>query len=105
MADHYVRGRPLGEGTWGQVYEAFRKDNNKRVAIKRMRGKEPQHGLDFTALREIKYLQEIKGPYIEDVSSCGSLVFVHMNVSHDAVVTGSISPERRSSFGSGILSV
>jgi cyclin-dependent kinase 7 len=68
MADHYIRGKPLGEGTWGQVYEAFRKDDNRRVAIKRMRGKEPQFGLDFTALREIKYLQEIKGPHIEDVS-------------------------------------
>jgi cyclin-dependent kinase 7 len=68
MVERYIRGRPLGEGTWGQVYEAFRKEDNKRVAIKRMRGKEPEFGLDFTALREIKYLQEIKGPFIEDVS-------------------------------------
>ena len=68
MAERYTRGRTLGEGTWGQVYEAVRKDDSLRVAIKRMRGNNPQFGLDFTALREIKYLQEIKGNYIENVS-------------------------------------
>jgi hypothetical protein len=41
IADKFVKGKALGEGTWGQVYEAYTQDNTvpyNRVAIKRMRG-------------------------------------------------------------------
>ena len=38
-SDKYIRGRNLGEGTWGIVYEATRKIDGLRVAIKRMKRK------------------------------------------------------------------
>jgi cyclin-dependent kinase 7 len=67
-ANRYVKGRQLGEGTWGVVYEGFSKADNSLVAIKRIRpmvGKEKGiYGVNFSALREIKYLKEIKHDYI-----------------------------------------
>lgn len=68
MANKYVKGRLLGEGTWGVVYEGTSKVDNSLVAIKRIRpmvGKEKGiYGVNFSALREIKYLKEIKHEYI-----------------------------------------
>jgi cyclin-dependent kinase 7 len=81
MAEKYVRGRTLGEGTWGQVYMATRREDGLAVAIKRMKGKDQlQVGLDFTALREIKYLQELKCEYIVNVSDslrCYRSLIIH----------------------------
>jgi cyclin-dependent kinase 7 len=65
--EKYNRGQTLGEGTWGIVYEAIRKKDRKVVAIKRMKGKDPKSGVDFTALREVKYLQDLRSPYIIDL--------------------------------------
>eukprot|EP01041_Mallomonas_annulata_P008900 gene8900-18418_t len=57
----YVRGRFLGEGTWGTVFEATRKSDNRRVGVKLIKlSKEAKQGVAFTALREVKYLQELK---------------------------------------------
>jgi cyclin-dependent kinase 7 len=62
MALKYERGRTLGQGTYAVVYEAFRKTDSLPVAIKRMKGGQPASvGVDFTGLREIKYLQLLKG--------------------------------------------
>jgi cyclin-dependent kinase 7 len=58
MVDAYRRGKVLGQGTWGCVYEAVSLTSKEKVAIKRIDAK--QDGLDFTALREVKYLQELK---------------------------------------------
>lgn len=67
MADGYVRGIALGEGTWGLVYEATRRADGRRVAIKRIKPMEPQFGINFTALREIKHLQELHSVNIVNV--------------------------------------
>ncbi len=75
MVDNYIRGVALGEGTWGQVYEATRKSDNKRVAIKRIKPMDPHLGINFTALREIKYLREFKSDHVVDVSAVLYVVF------------------------------
>lgn len=68
---HYRKGRTLGEGTWGVVYEAERQEGTQQrlVAIKRMKGTADMSGVgkqnggsfgvDFTALREVRYLQDL----------------------------------------------
>jgi serine/threonine protein kinase len=67
MADGYIRGVALGEGTWGHVFEATRKVDGRKVAIKRIKPMDPHLGVNFTALREIKHLQEFQSPFIVDV--------------------------------------
>jgi len=38
MLSSYRLEKVLGEGTWGLVYEAFRENDNTKVAIKRSKG-------------------------------------------------------------------
>ena len=37
MDENYERGRTLGEGTFGLVYEAYRRSDQLKVAIKRLK--------------------------------------------------------------------
>lgn len=64
MATNYERGRTLGEGTYAVVYDGFRKSDGRPVAIKRMKGQSNTSsgtiGVDFTGLREVKYLQSLR---------------------------------------------
>ena len=64
----YIRGRVLGEGTWGVVFEAKRKSDDVRLAVKRIKHKDPKEGLVFTALREIKFLKELQHNNIVEVT-------------------------------------
>ena len=63
----YERGRILGEGTWGVVFQATRKHDGATVAVKRIKPKEAKEGVVFTALREIKFLQEVRHENIVEV--------------------------------------
>lgn len=75
LSSKYLKGELLGEGTWGSVFSAERRTDSTRVAIKRIKPMYVHLGVNFTALREIKYLRYIKGPNIIDVShiqSCTS---------------------------------
>lgn len=68
MASKYDRGRALGEGTYAIVYEAFRKSDRLPVAIKRMKGGQPGSvGVDFTGLREVKYLQSLRSKHVVEL--------------------------------------
>ena len=61
MAANYERGKTLGEGTFAVVYDGFRKSDGRAVAIKRMKGQSSMTiGVDFTGLREVKYLQVLR---------------------------------------------
>lgn len=71
MTSKYLKGRVLGEGTWGQVYEATRRADSLQVAIKRIKPRDAHLGINFTALREIKYLKEVKSDFIVNVSVKG----------------------------------
>ena len=84
MTSKYRKGKRLGEGTWGEVYEAYTltagsQPVNTRVAIKRIKAiPADSHlppGVNFTAIREIKHMRELKGsPYIVNVSLQSSRV-------------------------------
>lgn len=73
MASRYVKGDQLGEGTWGNVFKATRRSDGLVVAIKRIKPMDPMFGINFTALREIKFLKEVK---------CSNIVDVRLILSH-----------------------
>ena len=62
----YIRGKELGEGTYAVVYEGrLRSDPNVRVAIKKIKvQKEYSDGMAPDAVREVKFLQELRHPNI-----------------------------------------
>ena len=62
--DRYVKGRTLGEGTFGVVHEARVEATGERVAIKKIRLGKLKEGVNFTAIREIKLLQEIEHEHV-----------------------------------------
>lgn len=58
--EKYEKGKELGEGTFGKVYDGVVKATRERVAIKKIKVQLGyRDGLHPTALREIKYLREI----------------------------------------------
>ena len=66
ITDKYERKGELGKGQFGVVHDAIRRSDGLRVAIKRMKKLDQvgYEGLNFTALREINYLQELHSPNI-----------------------------------------
>eukprot|EP01032_Pedospumella_encystans_P023077 gene23077-26133_t len=78
LSSKYLKGELLGEGTWGSVFSAERRTDSTRVAIKRIKPMYVHLGVNFTALREIKYLRYIKGPNIIDLQD----VFISDGVLH-----------------------
>jgi len=57
--DKYHVEREVGRGAFGAVYLARRKSDDVKVAIKMMR-RSKRTGIDWTALREVKILKELK---------------------------------------------
>nr|QYW07101.1 D-type cyclin dependence kinase [Dimocarpus longan] len=64
VADRYLKREVLGEGTYGVVYKAIDTKTGQTVAIKKIRLGKQKEGVNFTALREIKLLKELKDPNI-----------------------------------------
>ncbi|KAL5714532.1 [pyruvate dehydrogenase (acetyl-transferring)] kinase [Ranunculus cassubicifolius] len=64
VADRYLKREVLGEGTYGVVYKAIDTRSGQTVAIKKIRLGHQKEGVNFTALREIKLLKELKDPNI-----------------------------------------
>jgi len=63
--DRYEVDRELGSGMWGKVYRARKRESGEVVAIKRINQpavSQPHlvRGVNFTALREIRYLKELR---------------------------------------------
>jgi cyclin-dependent kinase 7 len=81
LSSKYLKGVQLGEGTWGTVFEAERRSDSLRVAIKRIKSMFTHLGVNFTALREIKYLKFVRGPNIIDVSG-GWTIRSSQNATH-----------------------
>ncbi|ODN93387.1 CMGC/CDK/CDK7 protein kinase [Cryptococcus wingfieldii CBS 7118] len=63
-ADRWDKGIKIGEGTFANVYKGKEKSTGRKIAIKKIKVGEMRHGLDVTALREVKFLQELKHPNI-----------------------------------------
>ncbi|CAA7388709.1 unnamed protein product [Spirodela intermedia] len=64
VADRYLKREVLGEGTYGVVFKAVDTKTGQIVAIKKIRLGAQKEGINFTALREIKLLKELKDPNI-----------------------------------------
>ncbi|KAG9011926.1 serine/threonine protein kinase, CMGC, CDC2/CDK sub [Tulasnella sp. 427] len=62
--DKYTRGKKLGEGTFGQVFEATHKETRAVVALKKILMHNESQGLPITAVREIKLLKKMKHPNV-----------------------------------------
>jgi len=58
--ENYEKGCTLGEGTFGRVFKARDRRTGRLVAIKKIRMGKAKEGVNVTALREIKFLKELK---------------------------------------------
>ncbi|CAI5520657.1 unnamed protein product, partial [Closterium sp. Naga37s-1] len=63
----YVKGVTLGKGTFGVVFKAYDTHTGRTVAIKKIHLGDCKEGVNVTALREIKLLQELHHPHIIDL--------------------------------------
>uniref|UniRef100_A0A6N2MSW4 Protein kinase domain-containing protein n=1 Tax=Salix viminalis TaxID=40686 RepID=A0A6N2MSW4_SALVM len=92
VADRYLKREILGEGTYGVVYKAIDTKTGHTVAIKKIRLGRQKEGVNFTALREIKLLKELKDPNIIELIHAfphkGNLhlVFEFMETDLEAVI-------------------
>lgn len=64
MASLYTKSKKLGEGTYAVVYLGETVATSAAVAIKEIKTDQFKDGLDMSAVREIKYLQEIQHPNV-----------------------------------------
>ncbi|CAN6616237.1 serine/threonine-protein kinase Kin28p [Trichomonascus vanleenenianus] len=56
----YTKEKRVGEGTYAVVYVGHQIDTKRRVAIKMIKVSEFKDGMDMSAIREIKFLQELR---------------------------------------------
>jgi len=64
---NFKKVRKIGEGTYGEVYEATDLSNNNRVALKKIRIENKDEGIPITALREMCILKHLKHENIVDL--------------------------------------
>lgn len=57
---NFLKVKKIGEGTYGEVYEAIDTSNNNRVALKKLRIENKDEGIPITALREMCILKHLK---------------------------------------------
>jgi len=70
---NYTKIKFLGEGAFGVVKQYKCKSTNELVAIKKIRLKQAKAGINLSAIRELKTLQELDHPHIIRIRD----VFVH----------------------------
>ncbi|KAL7419748.1 TFIIH complex serine/threonine-protein kinase subunit kin28 [Cryptotrichosporon argae] len=63
-AARWDKGIKIGEGTFANVYKGTEQATGRKVAIKKIKVGAMKDGLDMTALREVKFLQELYHPNI-----------------------------------------
>eukprot|EP01130_Rhizamoeba_saxonica_P017144 TRINITY_DN8186_c0_g1_i2.p1 TRINITY_DN8186_c0_g1~~TRINITY_DN8186_c0_g1_i2.p1 ORF type:complete len:237 (+),score=39.73 TRINITY_DN8186_c0_g1_i2:212-922(+) len=76
--ENYEKSRMLGQGEYGVVFYGERLHDRLPVAIKRIKNGEHADGVDFVALREVKFLREIHSEYIVELLD----VFIFENQLH-----------------------
>ncbi|ODV78767.1 Pkinase-domain-containing protein [Suhomyces tanzawaensis NRRL Y-17324] len=60
----YSKSKKVGEGTYAVVYLGTQISSNRKIAIKEIKTGMFKDGLDMSAIREVKYLQELKHPNV-----------------------------------------
>lgn len=60
----YTKDRKVGEGTYAVVYLGKQTSTKRPIAIKEIKTGLFKDGLDMSAIREVKYLQELKHPNV-----------------------------------------
>ncbi|KAI8350134.1 kinase-like domain-containing protein [Blakeslea trispora] len=60
----YTKDAKVGEGTYAVVYSGRSISTGRKVAIKKIKMGQFKDGLDLTAIREVKYLQELRHPNV-----------------------------------------
>jgi cyclin-dependent kinase 7 len=68
--ENYKIVKALGQGTWGTVHMAEQVSTGRVVAIKRIKSEKLEHGINFTAVREIKLLRQFKHENIIELVDC-----------------------------------
>ncbi|QEU61601.1 Kin28 [Kluyveromyces lactis] len=58
--DDYTKEKKAGEGTYAVVYLGTKKSTGRNIAVKEIKTSQFKDGLDMSALREVKFLQELK---------------------------------------------
>ncbi|KAJ1549561.1 TFIIH complex serine/threonine-protein kinase subunit kin28 [Cladochytrium tenue] len=71
--DLYIKEKKVGEGTYAVVYRGIHSETNQRIAIKKIKIGQLRDGLDMSAVREVKFLQELHHPNIIELKD----VFYH----------------------------
>jgi len=56
----WTKDRKVGEGTYAVVYQGREATTGRKVAIKKIKVGQFKDGLDMSAIREVKYLRELK---------------------------------------------
>ncbi|KAF8967673.1 kinase-like domain-containing protein [Flammula alnicola] len=56
----WVKEKKVGEGTYAVVYQGREASTGRKVAIKKIKVGQFKDGLDMSAIREVKYLRELK---------------------------------------------
>ena len=64
MVDKYDKIEKVGEGTYGYVFKAKDRTNNKIYAVKKINLENEDEGVPSTAMREISILKELNHPNI-----------------------------------------
>ena len=67
IGKEYQAVERLGKGTYGTVYKARKKSDNKFYAIKKIKNELDNEGIPSTALREIAILKKMKNPNVVNV--------------------------------------
>ncbi|KAJ3301656.1 TFIIH complex serine/threonine-protein kinase subunit kin28 [Blyttiomyces sp. JEL0837] len=60
----YIKERKVGEGTYAIVYQGYHAETKRKIAIKKIKIGQFKDGLDMSAIREVKYLQELRHPNV-----------------------------------------
>ncbi|AET38858.1 TFIIH complex serine/threonine-protein kinase subunit KIN28 Ecym_3371 [Eremothecium cymbalariae DBVPG len=59
-SEKYTKTKKVGEGTYAVVYLGIKQSDGRQIAVKEIKTSQFKDGLDMSAIREVKYLQEMK---------------------------------------------
>ncbi|GAA5992820.1 hypothetical protein JCM10908_001354 [Rhodotorula pacifica] len=60
----YSKDKKVGEGTYAVVYLGRQIDTGRKIAIKKIKVGQFKDGLDMSAIREVKFLRELRHPNV-----------------------------------------